>query len=43
MEMGDVLISATAIAQNELLCTGNIKHFSQINGMVLDHYQPDEH
>jgi predicted nucleic acid-binding protein len=42
MEMGDALIAATAMAHNELLCTGNIKHFSQINGLVLDHYQPDE-
>ena len=42
MEMGHALIAATAMAHNELLCTGNIKHFSQINGLVLDHYQPDE-
>jgi uncharacterized protein with PIN domain len=42
MEMGDALLAATAMAHNELLCTGNIKHFSQINGLVIDHYQPDE-
>jgi predicted nucleic acid-binding protein len=42
MEMGDAIIAATAITHNELLCTGNIKHFSQINVLLLDHYQPYE-
>ncbi|WP_445370719.1 type II toxin-antitoxin system VapC family toxin [Methylomonas sp. HW2-6] len=41
MEMGDALIAATAMARKELLCTSNVKHFSQINGLMLDHYQPD--
>lgn len=40
MEIGDALIAATAMAHNELLCTGNVMHFSQINGLSLDHYQP---
>lgn len=42
MEMGDALIAATALAHNELLCTSNIKHFVQINRLMLDHYQPEE-
>jgi len=41
MEMGDALIAATAMARKELLCTSNVKHFSQIKGLMLDHYQPD--
>lgn len=41
MEIGDALIAATAMARKELLCTSNVKHFSQINGLMLDHYQPD--
>ncbi|PPD23461.1 MAG: PIN domain nuclease [Methylobacter sp.] len=41
MEMGDALIAATAMAKNELLCTGSIKPFTQINGLMLDHYQPN--
>lgn len=42
MEMGDALIAATAMAHNELLCTGNIKHFAQINGLMLEHFQLNE-
>jgi predicted nucleic acid-binding protein len=42
MEMGDALIAATALAHKELLCTSNIEHFGQINGLILDHYVPSE-
>lgn len=42
MEMGDALIAATALAHNELLCTSNTKHFVHINGLMLDHYSPQE-
>ncbi len=40
MEMGDALIAATALAHKELLCTGNSKHFVQINGLLLKLYAP---
>jgi predicted nucleic acid-binding protein len=40
MEMGDVLIAATALAQEELLCTSNSKHFGQVNGLIIGHYLP---
>ena len=40
--MGDALIAATAIVHNELLCTSNIKHFSPITNVKLDHYSPIE-
>ncbi|MGD0958170.1 MAG: type II toxin-antitoxin system VapC family toxin [Methylomonas sp.] len=41
MELGDALIAATAIAHNKTLCSGNIKHFAQISGLMFDHFQPD--
>ena len=42
MEMGDALIAATAIAQNELLCTSNIKHFTPVSNIQLEHYSPKD-
>jgi predicted nucleic acid-binding protein len=41
MEIGDALIAATALANKELLCTSNSKHFGQINGLIIDHYLPE--
>ncbi len=40
MEMGDALIAATALAQKELLCTANTKHFAQIKNLSLELYLP---
>jgi predicted nucleic acid-binding protein len=42
MEMADALIAATALANNELLCTSNIKHFALIDGLLLDQYLPEK-
>ncbi|WP_411728618.1 type II toxin-antitoxin system VapC family toxin [Methyloglobulus sp.] len=41
MEMVDTLITAAALAHTELLYTSNSKHFEQINGLILDHYLPN--
>ncbi|MDD5322145.1 MAG: PIN domain-containing protein [Methylococcales bacterium] len=38
IEMGDVLIAATALKNHELLCTGNAKLFTPIIGLRLEHY-----
>lgn len=40
VEMGDALIAATALLHNELLCTGNAKHFLPIDGLKLEIYSP---
>lgn len=40
MEIADALIAATALANNELLCTSNTKHFVHIEGLLLDRYLP---
>jgi predicted nucleic acid-binding protein len=41
IEMGDALIAATALKKHELLCTGNVKHFTPISGLKLEHYLPN--
>jgi predicted nucleic acid-binding protein len=40
VEMADALIAATALLQDELLCTSNAKHFLPINGLKLEIYSP---
>jgi predicted nucleic acid-binding protein len=41
VEMGDALIASTAMANREILCTSNIKHFAHIDGLMLKQYSPD--
>ena len=41
IEMGDALIAATALKNHELLCTGNVKHFTVISGLKLEYYSPN--
>jgi predicted nucleic acid-binding protein len=41
MEMGDALIAATALAQKELLCTSNGKHFVAVKGLQLEFFVPN--
>ena len=40
VEMADALIAATALLQDELLCTSNAKHFLPIDGLKLEIYSP---
>ena len=42
MEMVDVLITATALLQDELLCTNNAKHFLSADGLKLEIYSPSQ-
>ena len=38
--MGDALIAATALESGLTLLTGNVKHFSAINGLALERFDP---
>jgi len=38
--MGDALIAATALEQSVPLITGNIKHFSPIEGLTVERFDP---
>ncbi len=40
LQMGDALIAATALDQQMPLLTGNVKHFSSIEGLQLEAYVP---
>ncbi len=40
MEMGDALIAATCIQNDELLCTANDKHYKVIPGLNMDVFRP---
>jgi predicted nucleic acid-binding protein len=40
LKMADALIVATALLQDELLCTSNAKHFLPIDGLKLEIYSP---
>ena len=42
VELGDAVIAATALKQNETLCTSNLKHFLPIMGLTLEPYSPDD-
>ena len=42
VELGDAVIAATALKQNETLCTSNLKHFSPIMGLTLEPYSPED-
>jgi predicted nucleic acid-binding protein len=41
IEMGDALIAATAMANKDVLCTSNTKHFSPIKGISLELFTPN--
>jgi hypothetical protein len=40
LQMGDALIAATALEHNLTLLTGNIKHFSPIEQLNIERFEP---
>ena len=39
LEVSDALVAATAIENQDILCSGNIKHFRPIDGLQLQPFQ----
>ena len=42
LQLGDALIAATALEHSLPLLTGNVKHFSAIDGLNIDKFEPNQ-
>jgi len=40
MQMGDALIAATALEHHHAVLTGNVKHFSAVQDLQIDRFEP---
>jgi len=40
LSMGDALVAATATEHNDVLCTGNVKHFRHVADLELRPFHP---
>lgn len=40
LQLGDALIAATALEQRRPLLTANVKHFSMIEGLIVERFDP---
>lgn len=43
LQLGDALIAATALAHGLTLITSNVKHFSPIEKLAIEYFDPAEH
>lgn len=43
LQLGDALIAATALVHGLTLITSNVKHFSPIEKLAIEHFDPAEH